>query len=766
MSKFFVNKNTDDDDPDDSLKYFKSVSSAIKKPSTSTSQSTTSAVSGFINNKSSPKKVIKKSPKKTTRKPAAKKKQATKPDIRKLLSKDDQLIHKVLEESCREDNLDPDDVQLAIALSESMKEQQQQPASKESKSKLENPFKSGAKVQSVASVLERFGFKSGKNLSEFEKDLLTSSKFKKRSKFQKAPTVLTRTTNQEREELILGRINNLMDQKDYKDDGDQVVIDFDLQSTYLQDLRMQYNGIARLENLPEPCDNFIQYFYVTDLFQPSFVEADHLLKDWNSIPGRDRSPRKKILGASENENEENSSSNSSSSDIFAGIDSFSMDDIGNVSQQLDILHEKLSNTCVHIEAVKEEKIIEKSHQSEIIEKLILEDESLEESDHTIEYELEIPSSAKPQSPMHIDIVSSDDEADDLPQAPSNELVSNEICDLTQVPAQDYCDLTQDPELSQSNSSEVINISDDEINYSMQAFEAKNDSTQFKNDDIEIMEIENISNGNSPPPVTPYKDFSFKEILNETSELLRTPHVTPRESINSNQSMKKFLAEENLSDSIQEIIKKYGGKKSESPRQSSFRKQQSESFLNLNNSGNDNVVDLTQNDEVLDISPEPLEISINQSLTNIMNSPSIVKPRKSLADRKKSRKSLMSVATEKYEIDTENVIPEPDFKNMTPAELKQELFKYGIRPLSVKKAVELLQHIHNSIHPKIRVIAEEEIDVNDSRLNLNFTDVVSNIASNGDDDDFVFQYKELDGEEYITPGSRKSKVVLINICLIY
>jgi hypothetical protein len=98
--------------------------------------------------------------------------------------------------------------------------------------------------------------------------------------------------------------------------------------------------------------------------------------------------------------------------------------------------------------------------------------------------------------------------------------------------------------------------------------------------------------------------------------------------------------------------------------------------------------------------------------------------------------------------------------MTPAELKKELFKFGIRPLPVKKAVGLLQHIHDRIYPKIRVAAEEEIDANDSRMDLNHTDIVTNIVCTGEDDDFVFQYGEIVGEEFIIPKMRKSKVNLI------
>jgi len=94
--------------------------------------------------------------------------------------------------------------------------------------------------------------------------------------------------------------------------------------------------------------------------------------------------------------------------------------------------------------------------------------------------------------------------------------------------------------------------------------------------------------------------------------------------------------------------------------------------------------------------------------------------------------------------------------MTPVELKQELFKYGIRPLPVKKAVQLLEFIFNQLHPEIRVAADEEIDVNDSRRAMNITDIATDIGAQ-EDDDYVFGQPELIAdEECVLPKMRKSK----------
>lgn len=176
---------------------------------------------------------------------------------------------------------------------------------------------------------------------------------------------------------------------------------------------------------------------------------------------------------------------------------------------------------------------------------------------------------------------------------------------------------------------------------------------------------------------------------------------------------------------------------------------------------ENVVDLTQNfedNEAKDSSFRPnFDDSVQQSLENIV-SYSPIAPRRKTQHLKQTRakRSLGVQLDNDYIVDTETFFPEPDYKNMTPVELKQALFKYGIRPLPVKKAVQLLEFIYDQLHPKIRVAAEEEIDVNDSRRDMNVTDILPNINV-VQDDDFVFQLGLVDDEDFVLPNARKSKV---------
>ncbi|XP_042214441.1 uncharacterized protein LOC121861027 [Homarus americanus] len=47
-----------------------------------------------------------------------------------------------------------------------------------------------------------------------------------------------------------------------------------------------------------------------------------------------------------------------------------------------------------------------------------------------------------------------------------------------------------------------------------------------------------------------------------------------------------------------------------------------------------------------------------------------------------------------------VTPLPDYKNMSTPNLKEELSKYGVRPLGRRKAVVLLQHVYEETHPLV------------------------------------------------------------------
>ncbi|XP_069997155.1 microtubule-associated protein futsch isoform X1 [Penaeus vannamei] len=67
---------------------------------------------------------------------------------------------------------------------------------------------------------------------------------------------------------------------------------------------------------------------------------------------------------------------------------------------------------------------------------------------------------------------------------------------------------------------------------------------------------------------------------------------------------------------------------------------------------------------------------------------------------KSKKDLLKTPNDKIGPSKKSVTPMPDYKNMPSPDLKKELEKYGIRPISRRKATILLQHVYEQTHPLV------------------------------------------------------------------
>ncbi|XP_058459941.1 structure-specific endonuclease subunit SLX4 [Malaya genurostris] len=116
---------------------------------------------------------------------------------------------------------------------------------------------------------------------------------------------------------------------------------------------------------------------------------------------------------------------------------------------------------------------------------------------------------------------------------------------------------------------------------------------------------------------------------------------------------------------------------------------------------------------------------------------------------------------KYQIVLDGVSPRPDYDGMVSPALHRELFKYGLKQLSRPKAVKMLNHIYDQLHPLVEVYESEENDeVNSSQTTSdnNVSAVVKKIAttdasSQCNMDSFS---AELPDEEYILPAKPRKK----------
>lgn len=864
-------KKTSKDDLDDSLKFFKSIKplSVIKTTSQKKSSATTtsSLVSEFI--QSDTKTEIK--PTKPVKKPATTRTRKTKtkvqPDIRKALSKHEYVAQYAINESCHDDNVDPFEMQLALAISESLKDQSQ-PSSTEvastssaststdvkQKTLLENPFAKTGKCQSVNSLLERYGFQSRKIYSEYEIEMICNSKDTKRTKRKKFPTLLTSTTQAEREEMIKSRIDftlktEFIVREARNSQIDHVRSQFQPHTHYLQTMAHYANTVFDKQNIDISCDQNLLQYYVTDLIEPSYVKSGHLLKDWKGIAGRDCSPEREEEVVSEiptevavsllstdfqttemsvpaenihempetsektsndlqipevSPNVENVQDNSddiemnlSCSDIFEDIESFSLSDLKQdanecaenecISDQLSILNDILSQ-----KETNESKVDVDNESLEIISI------HTNESDSTIEYSIDkiIETSQRRYSGNKIDLTISEDNMQQRENQEIDEIDLTQHDDATMQSSSNSKSkssnnsnekMDDDNKSSQlMDSDEVIDISDDEVNYSIQ------NCQNYDLQDIEMIEIDNMAEQS-------LFDVMSEENLNrdqvdkqDVSNLLEDINVSVKVCMDDIQPLKVNVSN-NLSSSILAILNKYKQPaKEESFNVDDDNDDVSQILTNYENNEKSEKITIDENDEEKEDSPKIIidedvnefsqEIQsqysppptydidcvsenenteefirpIRKSLDNILNSAKKTTKRKSI----RKKRSLGVNLDDKYIVDTESDFVEPNFSSLTPNELKRELYKFGIRTLPVKKAVELLQYIYDQMHPKIRVASIEEIDKNDSRLDMNATDFVTNIGIDAEANDFVFEMDSngiVDGEEYVLSKSKKSKV---------
>lgn len=928
----------EEDNADNSMKFFKSIRPKVTSIS-SCEPSTSNAATNFINEcLTSQRKIAVKPKAKTTKR--TKKNPKSQTDIKSVLSKQEQLFNYVVTENCLQEGIDPDEMQLALAISESLKNEnrpKEERSTSATSNKFENPFSASAKVQPIGAVLESFGFKFKTNYSEFEIELITSSKGMKKSKFQKFPTLLTRTTSRKRNEMISAKIDAILERDRYQNFFEvesSKAVQYRIFSFYLQELYENGRTTFAISSEKRETDEVLMNYYVTELFEPSFVKADHLLKDWSKIPGRDPTPVRGSSGvivqlrvetetvgstgkhtANMNKNVnlpiEVSSSNDSQEaneskfdnasaisceDIFEGFDDFEIEhdddfltstvsNIRETSEELaghfENLQDKLSHSLMEVKEDVTFEIIEATMNPQVKEIIVLSSDNTEPSQSetskptnqfkivkNFEHDVKPNKSSDPKvldiedepgkvdlaqkssngsnatiphddsfHSLHqylkkqrelisliplepevfvqdpeVDSVSSDDEVFDEPNVIKEEEAnqrSSEVS-LTKNDEEPEVELSQSfTQNSFADDDEVIEITDEEINYTMQRYhkepeeyfnnsrevgtseeesidltqEVDNPSYKFGHSSFrvhdsyeEAVDLTQAADDNfSQFDVNNLVDHSLIEVMNQNealnindtiSNLLETSVCTTNLNATRSDCSTMFLQSEVISDSLREIMERYETKMVTKEPTRSFRKVHSDSVL-INDSvkrrrttelvqDQENYIDHTQHFKDKKSKENSIwNSSVHQSLENIIES-SPMRPHKQIQRREGLKISLGLQIDEDYTVDTEEVIPEPDFQNMTPIELKLALYKYGIRPLPVKKAITLLEYIYDHLYPNIRNAAEEEIDVHDSRRDMNITDIMSNIGIQ-DDDPYIFQLGLTEKEEFVMPKSKKSKV---------
>lgn len=240
-----------------------------------------------INTKTIPKaKVIKRAVKK---KPTSRKKQ---PDIRKCLQKptSDDVFNQLITEHSAMDQVDPDQLQLALAISRSLADDE---ASNSSQAAAQQ--KTDGTSMSVKETIEKFSFKTihGRpNDGDFADFFGAKKQTARGKKWKNRCTPLTRRADDVQTEKIQKKVHDLLlEVLSYESKCRQRILSeatgYEVTSTVLQRVCIPERPLFAANAFELDTSKNLNIYYTNNLVSPSKCKAGALLKDWASIPGRD-----------------------------------------------------------------------------------------------------------------------------------------------------------------------------------------------------------------------------------------------------------------------------------------------------------------------------------------------------------------------------------------------------------------------------------------------------------------------------------------------
>lgn len=204
------------------------------------------------------------------------------PVVRKSRAKRQPDIRKALKRNSRNDELDPEHLQMALALSRSLIE---------IKEGVETSQEQLAGINTKRTLAE-FGFKSKSSLNKDYSSLMGFDG--KVPKWMKKCTRLTRRNPEAQKKLMEEKVQILMDEEflehPYYEKTDR---NYRVTSDLLKNCYSKENKTFFKSSLEQESAIIFDCYYVRnlrDLVQKSTSAVGCLLKDWSKIPGRDLSP--------------------------------------------------------------------------------------------------------------------------------------------------------------------------------------------------------------------------------------------------------------------------------------------------------------------------------------------------------------------------------------------------------------------------------------------------------------------------------------------
>ncbi|XP_017043189.1 structure-specific endonuclease subunit SLX4 isoform X2 [Drosophila ficusphila] len=218
------------------------------------------------------------------------------PSISNFL-RNEQIFAEVTAQHCMADNFSPDDIEMALALSKSEADKLGRlRLNSEDDAVVDLMADEGESTERVRLKLQKYGFRTA--AKEDYKSLavlpVVSGKGGRRGKWANKFTALTLRNPEVQQKKLEEKVSKLMAQqvrtKDLSEE-ECIMRPYEVISSYLDELRVK----SESQILREPSEGAIEDFsdyYVTDLIEVSKTPANHLLKNWAAIQGRDLSPER------------------------------------------------------------------------------------------------------------------------------------------------------------------------------------------------------------------------------------------------------------------------------------------------------------------------------------------------------------------------------------------------------------------------------------------------------------------------------------------
>ncbi|XP_020816634.1 structure-specific endonuclease subunit SLX4 [Drosophila serrata] len=399
--------------------------------------------------------------------------------------RNEQLFSEVTAQHCLADNFSPDDIEMALALSKSEAEKRgclRLNDENEEEAVVELMDDTVESSENIRRKLQKYGFRTA--AKEDYKSLavlpVVAGKGTRRGKWANKFTALTLRNPKVQQKKLEEKVSTMMAQQVRTKElleKDRLMPPYELISSNLHALRASRNS----QIIHEPSEGALEnlgLYYVTDLIEVSQTPADHLLKNWAAIQGRDLSPERETSKSRQ------------------------------LKQQLEIVYAELEKHFGDTQEMDQQVVDELDE----LEKLVA-DNMIEDDSKTVEKDASSTKSSPSKEPP-----------DKRPKMANDEKENKQPLSVTilSVPTQ----------LTRCTSPDLFGDSDEEmdiptISISNEPAELRDFSLKVYKNKSPVKEVEIISSSEEPTQITTYEVFSSDEEdktdLNNDSQKLLEPN---------------------------------------------------------------------------------------------------------------------------------------------------------------------------------------------------------------------------------------------------